>query len=350
MHAIGSCTSARLPALGSAFERAERAFVAATEAAAIAAGRLVGGGDKNAIDQAAVDAMRAVLDLADFDATVVIGEGEKDEAPMLYVGESLGRGGAMTLDVAVDPIDGTTIASKGGRGAISVVAAAERGSLLRSRMSYMEKIVAPAAAVGAISLERTPAENILAVARALGRPPSQITVAYLDRPRNAHVVEGIRQTGARAFPFNDGDIVVGLRAVLKEHTSIDMLMGIGGAPEGVVTACAVKALGGEMQGRMWVRDERDAATARAEALDLSRIYGLNDLCRSDRALFAATGVTDGDLLHGVRYNLDLVETESLLISSFTGTCRVASAAIPNETALRAHVETSKGTFAEYEHR
>ncbi|MGZ3516417.1 MAG: class II fructose-bisphosphatase [Vulcanimicrobiaceae bacterium] len=322
--------------MASAFERVEGAFVEATKAAAIAAGRLVGNGDKNAIDQAAVDAMRAVLDRAEFDATVVIGEGEKDEAPMLYVGESLGRGGAAALDVAVDPIDGTTIASKGGRGAISVVAAGERGSLLRTRMSYMDKIVAPAAAAGTISLERTPAENIRAVARALGRDPARITIAYLDRPRNAHIVEGIEQTGARAFPFTDGDIVVALRAVLQGQNCIDVLMGIGGAPEGVVTACAVKALGGEMQGRLWVRDERDATIARDEGLDLSRIYRLTDLCSSERTLLAATGVTDGDLLRGVRYERNIPATDSLLISTFGGACRVTTASAATQYALSAH--------------
>ena len=302
-------------------DRIEFEFMRATEAAAVASGRLVGRGNKDGIDQLAVDAMRAALASVDVDGTVVIGEGEKDQAPMLFHGERLGTGDGPSLDIAVDPIDGTTLASKGGAGAISVVAAAERESLFRTRIPYMEKIVVGPQARGLIDLTESPRDNVLRVAKALGRSPGEITVALLDRPRNEHILRGIREVGARARVFTDGDVATAIIAVLEERPRLDMLMGIGGAPEGVVTACAVKALGGDMQGRLWLRDDNDRRIARDEGIDPGRILELNDLCESEYALLAATGVTDGELLSGVRYGHECAFTESFVVSSFSHTVR-----------------------------
>jgi fructose-1,6-bisphosphatase II len=300
--------------------RIEFEFLRATEAAAIVSGQLVGRGDKNGVDQAAVDAMRAVLGDVDIDGVVVIGEGEKDEAPMLYIGEELGTGDGPRVDVAVDPIDGTTPAAKGGNGAISVVAAAERGSLFHTHVAYMDKIVVGPAGRGAISIEASVEENVRSVARAMGRAVSEITVALLERPRNEEKVRELREIGARVRLFGDGDIANGLIAALAERSRVDMLMGIGGATEGVVTACAVKALGGDMQGRLWLRPE-DEEVARKEGVDPDRVLSLNDLCASDLAILTATGVTDGELLEGVRYVHGSAFTQSLIISSLTNTSR-----------------------------
>lgn len=301
--------------------RVELEFLRATEAAAIVSGKLVGRGDKNAVDQAAVDAMRGVLGEVDIDGVVVIGEGEKDEAPMLYIGEQLGTGDGPKMDVAVDPIDGTTLASKGGHGAISVVAAAERGSLFHTHIAYMEKIIVGRAARGVISIEATVEENVRAVAKAMGRPVTEITVALLERPRNDEQVRQLRELGARVRLFGDGDIANGVIAALEERSRIDMLMGIGGATEGVVVACAVKCLGGDMQARLWLRDGEDAVAER-EGLDPNAVLGLDDLCRSDLAMLAATGVTDGELLQGVSYLRGSAYTQSIIISSLTHTMRM----------------------------
>jgi fructose-1,6-bisphosphatase II len=302
--------------------RIEFEFVRATEAAAIASARLVGLGDKNAVDQAAVDAMRVVLGDVDVAGTVVIGEGEKDEAPMLYVGEFLGTGDGPAVDIAVDPIDGTTLASRGGPGAISVVAAAKRGALFRTRCPYMDKIVVGPAGAGKISIDRPLEENIRALAAAMHRPTSEITVALLDRPRNEHLVREARAAGARVRLFGDGDVATAIIAVLDDRCRIDMLAGIGGAPEGVVTACAVKALGGDMNGRIWLRDAADAAIAVEEGIDPARTLLLDDLCSADDALLAATGVTDGELLAGVRFENGAAYTQSIVISSLTHSMRM----------------------------
>jgi fructose-1,6-bisphosphatase II len=301
--------------------RIEFEFVRATEAAAIAAARMVGLGDKNGVDQAAVDAMRQVLGDVDVAGTVVIGEGEKDEAPMLYIGETLGTGDGPAVDIAVDPIDGTTLASRGGPGAISVVAAARRGTLFTTRIPYMDKIVVGPPGTGRISIDRPLSENIRALAAEMHRPVSEITVALLDRPRNDHLVREVRAVGARIRLFTDGDVATAIIAVLSERTRIDMLAGIGGAPEGVVTACAVKALGGDMQGRLWLRDANDAAIAAAEGIDPARTLLLDDLCSADNALLAATGVTDGELLAGVRFADGAAFTQSIVISTLTRTLR-----------------------------
>jgi fructose-1,6-bisphosphatase II len=287
----------------------EYAFLRATEAAAVAAGHLVGRGDKNGIDGAAVSAMRAVLRNIEFAGTVVIGEGEKDMAPMLFIGESLGTGEGARMDVAVDPIDGTTLASKGGPGAIAVVAGARRHALFGTHVHYMEKIVVGSAARGVVSLGRSVGENVRAVARAMAREVTEITVAVQDRPRNQYVIDGVRELGARVRVFTDGDVAMGVMAVMDEHR-IDMLMGIGGAPEGVITACAARALGGDMQGRLW----QDGVTD-------DRILTLGDLCSSNETFFAATGVTTGELLEGVTYVRGYAHTQSIVISSYTGCAR-----------------------------
>ncbi len=301
--------------------RVELEFLRATEAAAIVSGKLVGRGDKNGVDQAAVDAMRGVLGEVDIDGVVVIGEGEKDEAPMLYIGEPVGTGDGPAMDVAVDPIDGTTLASKGGHGAISVLAAAERGSLFHTHIAYMDKIIVGKAGRGVISIEASVAENVRALAKAMDRPVTEITVALLERPRNDQKVAELREIGARVRLFGDGDVANGLIAALEDRHRIDMLMGIGGATEGVVTACAVKSLGGDMQGRLWLR-EGEEAIAEREGIDPSKVLFLDDLCKSDLSILAATGVTDGELLEGVTYVRGSAYTQSIIISSFTHTMRM----------------------------
>jgi fructose-1,6-bisphosphatase II len=286
--------------------RVELEFLRATEAAAIVSGKLVGRGDKNAVDQAAVDAMRKVLGEVDIDGVVVIGEGEKDEAPM--------------LDIAVDPIDGTTLASKGGPGAIAVVAAAERGSLFHTHIAYMDKIIVGKHCKGVISIEASVEENVRAVAKAMGRPVTEITVALLERPRNDEKVRALREIGARVRLFGDGDIANGIIAALEDRNRIDMMIGIGGATEGVVTACAVKSIGGDMQARLWLR-EGELEIAKSEGLDPNKVLTLDDLCKSDLAMLVATGVTDGELLEGVSYVRGSAYTQSIIISSLTDTIR-----------------------------
>ncbi len=303
----------------------EYALVRATEAAAIAAGRLVGLGDKNAVDGAAVEAMRTALAGAELAGIVVIGEGEKDEAPMLYHGEEVGNGKGPSLDVAVDPIDGTTLASRGGPGAIAVIAAAPRGALFRTRVPYMEKIVVGPAGRGVISIERPLEENLRVLAMAKGREVSDLTVALLDRPRNENLMRAVRAAGARVRVFGDGDVANAVYAVMEERASVDMLAGIGGSPEGVIAACAARALGGEMQGRLWARDERDEAIATGEGLTIGKTLTLDDLCASRDAIFAATGVTAGEFLEGVRYRTGSAFTQSIVISTYTHSVRTVDA-------------------------
>ena len=303
----------------------EYAFVRSTEAAAIAAGRLVGLGDKNAVDGAAVEAMRTALRDVVLAGIVVIGEGEKDEAPMLYHGEEVGTGEGPTLDIAVDPIDGTTLASRGGPGAISVIAAAPRGALFRTRVPYMEKLVAGPAGHGVVDIEAPLEENLRRLAAARGREVSDLIVALLERPRNERLMKAVRAAGARVRVFGDGDVANAVYAVLEERARVDMLAGIGGSPEGVIAACAVRARGGEMQGRLWARDERDEEIARGEGLAIGRKLTLDDLCASQDAIFAATGVTDGEFLDGVRYRRGSAFTQSIVISSYTASVRTIDA-------------------------
>jgi fructose-1,6-bisphosphatase II len=327
--------------------RIEFEFLRATEAAAVVSGRQVGLGDKNGVDQAAVDAMRAVLGDVDIDGVVVIGEGEKDEAPMLYIGEQLGTGDGPRMDVAVDPIDGTTLAAKGGPGAISVVAAAERGSLFKTRVAYMDKIVVGPQGRGVISIDATVEENLRALAKAMRRPITEITVALLERPRNAETVRQIRELGARVRLFSDGDVAKGIIAVQEERGRVDLLMGIGGAPEGVVTACAVKCLGGDMQARLWLREGHgEEEICRQEGIDPNRVLTLDDLCASDLAMLAATGVTDGEMLEGVTYVRGSAYTQSLIISSLTNTVRTVESkhdlnALSHLPTLNGHLKKAK---------
>ena len=299
----------------------EYAFVRSTEAAAIAAGRLVGLGDKNAVDGAAVEAMRTTLATAILSGIVVIGEGEKDEAPMLYHGEEIGTGDGPSLDVAVDPIDGTTLASRGGPGAISVIAAAPRGTLFRTRVPYMDKLVTGPAGRGVVSIDLPLEENLRALARAKGRDVSDLTVALLDRPRNEPLMNQVRAAGARVRVFGDGDVSNAVYAILEERANVDVLAGIGGSPEGVIAACAARALGGEMQGRLWPRDAADEALAQEEGHDVRKTLTLDDLCASEDALFAASGVTDGEFLDGVRYRRGSAFTQSIVISTYTRSVR-----------------------------
>lgn len=296
-------------------------LVRATEAAAMAAAPFAGRRKKEAADQAAVDAMRFALSTVHMDGEVVIGEGEKDEAPMLYIGEQLGTGSPPLVDIAVDPIDGTTMLSVGRPGSISVVALADRGSLFASHLAYMDKIVVGPQARGVIDLNAPVPENLRAIAKAKGRKVRDLIVIALDRPRNAEMLQAAQKAGAKLWLITDGDVTAGLLAMLWHEGGVDALMGIGGTPEGVVTACAVKCLGGDMQGRLWAKDDKDRAQARAEGQDLNRVLTLDDLCSGENAFVAITGITDGELVRGVRYFAGGAQTHSLAMRSVSGTVR-----------------------------
>jgi fructose-1,6-bisphosphatase II len=296
-------------------------LVRATEAAALAAGRHLGRGDKEAVDQAAVDAMRLVLQTVDMEGIVVIGEGEKDEAPMLYIGEQIGNGNPPRVDVAVDPVDGTTLTANGLGGAISVVALAERDSLFFTHVAYMDKLVVGPNAAGVVDITAPVAQNVGAVARALDRDPRDVTVVVLNRPRNEEIVQEIRATGARIRLIGDGDVAAGLMALMEEHTGIDMLMGIGGSPEGVITACTVRCLGGDMQARLWARNDAEVTMAKDEGREIGKVLTLDDLCVGQNVFVAATGVSDGELLQGVRYTSSGAITDSIVMRSASGTVR-----------------------------
>lgn len=293
-----------------------------TEAAALAAGRWVGRGDKNAADQAAVDAMRLVLNNIDMDGIVVIGEGEKDEAPMLYNGERLGKGTPPEVDIAVDPIDGTTLTAKGLPGALSVVAMAERGSMYNpSHLVYMSKIAVGPEARDMIDINASVAVNIRRVARALRKEPRDITVMVLDRPRHAQLIQEIRETGARILLISDGDVAAAI-ATAQEDSGVDMLMGIGGSPEAVISAAALKCMGGDMQCKLWPRNEEERQLALEQGIDLDQVLTIDDLVKGDNIFFAATGITTGALLRGVRYFGGGATTQSLVMRSRSGTIRL----------------------------
>lgn len=300
-------------------------LVRATEAAAIAGSAWIGRGDKNTADGAAVDAMRGFLSTVDFAGTVVIGEGEKDEAPMLFNGEQVGNGNGPQCDVAVDPIDGTSVTAAGRSHAISVIAVADRGSMYNPLdVFYMDKLVTPGVGRGVVSLAQSPAENIRELAKALGKPVGEITVAMIDRTRHHELMDAVRSAGARTRLFLDGDVAAGIHAVTGAG-NIDMLLGVGGAPEGTVTACAVKALGGYMEGRMAPQDGVQLAAALAAGHDLDRIFTQDDLVTSDNTYFVATGVTDGMLLKGVSREGRYIRTDSIILRSKSGTIRRVSA-------------------------
>jgi fructose-1,6-bisphosphatase II len=305
-----------------------------TEAAAMAAGRWLGRGEKEDSDQAAVDAMRLMLDTVSMDGVVVIGEGEKDHAPMLYNGEKVGDGTGPPVDVAVDPIDGTRLLSKGMGNALSVVAVAERGTMFDPGPAvYMDKIAVGPEAADAIDIEAGPEENVRRVAKAKGVRPEEIAVVVLDRDRHDDLVERIRSAGARVRFITDGDVAGAIQAALPEGRA-DLLMGIGGTPEGVVAACALKCLGGGMQGRLYPRNEDERRALLDAGYKLDQVLTIDDLVSGENAFFAATGITDGALLRGVRYRQDRADTHSVVMRSRSGTVRFIEARHQLEKLMR----------------
>ncbi|MXO65777.1 class II fructose-bisphosphatase [Altericroceibacterium endophyticum] len=298
-------------------------MVRVTEAAAIAASKLVGRGDEKAADAAAVEAMREAFDELYMDGTVVIGEGERDEAPMLYIGEKVGGapGKGPKIDIALDPLEGTTITAKAGPNALAVLAAAEEGCLLNAPDVYMQKIaIGPGYPEGVISLEKSVTENVESVAAAKGVEPADIIVCVLDRPRHAEMIEELRKIGCGIHLIPDGD-VAGVIATSDEDTTIDIYMGSGGAPEGVLAAAALRCIGGQFNGKLIFRNDDERERARKWGIeDLDRIYLLNDLAKGD-CIFAATGVTDGSLLKGVKRKNKMMTTESVVMRASSGTVR-----------------------------
>ncbi len=292
-----------------------------TEAAALSAARWMGKGNKNALDQAAVNAMRERLKVVDMDGVVVIGEGEKDEAPMLYIGERIGNGMPPLVDVAVDPVDGTTLLSKGLPNAVSVVALAERGTMYYPPgIVYMEKLAVGPLGKGVVSLEMSIEDNIHALAKAKGADVDDLTIVVLDRDRHKDLVERIRKTGARIKMISDGDVAGGLMPALPD-TGVDMLMGVGGSPEAVLTAAALKCLGGDIQCKLWPRNDAEREQAEKLGLSMDKVLTINDLVRGDDVFFSLTGVTDGELVKGVHYFPRGASTETLVMRSRSGTIR-----------------------------
>ncbi|MEU5398574.1 class II fructose-bisphosphatase [Streptomyces sp. NPDC005963] len=296
-------------------------LVRVTEAAAMAAGRWVGRGDKNGADGAAVKAMRTLVHTVSMNGIVVIGEGEKDEAPMLFNGERIGDGTGAECDIAVDPIDGTTLTARGMPNAIAVLAAADRGAMFDpSAVFYMDKLVTGPDAADFVDINAPASVNIRRVAKAKRSSPEDVTVVILDRPRHESIVKEIRETGARIKFISDGDVAGAIMAV-REGTGVDMLMGVGGTPEGIITACAIKCLGGTIQGKLWPKDEAERQKALDAGHDLDRVLSTDDLVSGDNVFFVATGITDGELLRGVRYRAETATTQSLVMRSKSGTIR-----------------------------
>ena len=302
-------------------------LVRVTEAAAMAAGRWVGRGDKNGADGVAVNAMRVMISTIGMRGTVVIGEGEKDNAPMLYNGEEVGDGSGPECDVAVDPIDGTTLTAKGMSNAVSVLAVSPRGSMYDpSAVFYMDKLATGPEAADVVDIRLPVKENIARVAKAKGISIHDVTVVVLDRPRHAELVEAIRATGARIKFITDGDVAGAIMAA-RPDTGIDLMLGIGGTPEGIIAACAMKCIGGKIQGQLWPQDddERQRALDAGHNLDRDFVLGTDELVTGDDAFFVATGITDGELMRGVRYRGDGVTTHSLVMRSRSGTVRSITA-------------------------
>jgi fructose-1,6-bisphosphatase II len=296
-------------------------LVRVTEAAALGTGRWIGRGDKNAADQAAVDAMRSMLDTVSMSGVVVIGEGEKDEAPMLYNGEEVGNGQPPEVDVAVDPLEGTRLTSVGQPNAIAVIAVAERGSMFFPGAAvYMDKLVGGEAVADALSIDASPGENVKAAAKAKGVRPSEIAVVILDRERNEPIIEGVREAGAKVNLITDGDVAPAIAAA-RPGTGVDLMMGIGGTPEGVIAAAAVKSLGGVVQGRLWPRNDEERQSLIEAGYDPDRVLATDDLVGGDNVFVAATGVTDGALLRGVRFTPGGAMTDSIVMRSRSGTVR-----------------------------
>lgn len=300
-------------------------FVRVTEAAALAAARWVGLGNKDAADDAAVEAMRSVFDTIRMNGTVVIGEGEMDEAPMLYIGEHLGNNEGPELDVAVDPLEGTNIVAKGLTGSIAVLAIAKRGGLLHAPDMYMDKIAVGPAAKGVISIDAPVETNLKNVAKALDKNVNDVTVVILDRPRHREIIEQVRSCGARIRLITDGDVSPAV-ACAFEGTGVDMMLGIGGAPEGVLAAAALRCLGGEMQGRLWPENDEDIARAKDMGIDdVNKFLTMDDLVRDDDVIFSATGITEGHLLRGVNFTAFGATTHTVVMRGKTGTVRFIEA-------------------------
>lgn len=296
-------------------------LVRVTEAAALAAGRWIGKGQKESADQAAVDAMRLMLDTVPMDGVVVIGEGEKDKAPMLYNGERIGNGQPPQVDIAVDPLEGTRLTALGMPNAIAVIALAERGTMFFPGAAvYMDKIAGGPDVAEAIDITAPPAENVTRVARAKGITPEEVSVVVLDRDRHQRLVADLREVGARVMLITDGDVAPAIAAAYQ-GTGVDLLMGVGGTPEGVISAAALKCLGGAMQGRLWPRDDRERGRLVDEGYDVDRVLGTDDLVAGQDVFVAATGVTAGALLKGVRYTPTGAVTDSIVMRSRSGTVR-----------------------------
>lgn len=302
-------------------------LVRVTEGAALAAARWMGRGNKNKSDAAAVNAMRLLLGQINIDGVVVIGEGEKDEAPMLYNGERIGSavenqtGDKQQVDIAVDPIDGTRLLSLGLANSLSVIAIADRGSMFApGHIVYMDKICVGPAARGLINIDAPVEQNLKAVAKAKGKPVQDLVAVILDRPRNQKYIDAVRECGARLKLVPDGDVAAGISTAL-ESIGVDILFGIGGSPEGVIAAAALKCMGGDMQCKLWPRDEMEREYARQMGFDLNKVLTLNDLVNSDNVFFSATGITDGEMLRGVHYTANGATSESLVMRSRSGTVR-----------------------------
>lgn len=305
-------------------------LVRVTETAAIAASRWIGMGEKNLADKAAVDAMRRMISSVSMNGVVVIGEGEKDQAPMLFNGEEVGDGTGPSCDVAVDPIDGTTLTAKGMNNAISVIAVAPRNSMFDpSAVFYMNKLVVGPEAAGVIDINMSTGENLRAIAAAKRVPVSSLTVVLLDRPRHDQLVADIRAAGARIKFITDGDVAGAVMAARPE-TGIDVLMGIGGTPEGIIAACAMKCMGGAIQGKLHPRSDEERAAAAKAGLDLNRVYSTDDLVAGDDHFFAATGITDGELLRGVRFTNSGMRSQSIVMRSKSKTIRIIETEHPLE--------------------
>lgn len=302
-------------------------LVRVTEAAALSAGRWMGKGNKEMVDQAAVDAMRHALDGVDMSGVVVIGEGEKDEAPMLYIDEQVGNGGLPEVDVAVDPVDGTRLLALGLPGALAVVATAERGTMYAAPpgVFYMEKIAVGPALKNAIDINAPVAVNLDRIARARDARIDDLTVVVLDRPRHQDIIRQVREVGARIRLITDGDVAAAIQAAMEDYTGIDVLMGIGGAPEAVLAAAAIKCIGGEIQCKIWPRSDEEREKFKADGIDLSQVFRIDDLVKGKDVSFAATGITGGELLDGVTYYGWGARTSSIMMRSRSGTIRYITA-------------------------
>jgi fructose-1,6-bisphosphatase II len=300
-------------------------LVRVTEAAALAAGRFMGRGDKEAADQAAVNAMRIVLQTVDMNGVIVIGEGEKDNAPMLYNGENVGNGSGLDFDVAVDPIDGTRPLAFGRSNSLATVAIAPRGSMFNpGPFVYMNKLAVGPEAKGSINIEKSITENLKAIAKAKHKDVADLTTIILDRDRNNEMITEIRKAGSRIRQIPDGDVAAALMTAWPD-SGVDVLIGIGGTPEGVLAACALRAMGGEIQGKLYARDEAELHRGREAGYDFDKILTMNDLVSSEDVFFTATGITDGELLQGVRYFGNGASTDSLVVRGLTGTVRQITA-------------------------